>query len=95
MYVFDVLAYNEGRSSQAMRYLPEGGQLVLTDNGGLFGTAVRKPAYLRAAELELPGRLAARLETLTPESLARDLGDVLDERQRAAILARRDLLLGR
>ena len=95
MYAFDVLAFNEGRHSESMRYLPEGGQLVLTDNGDLFGTAVRRPGYLRDAELELPGRLAARLEALTPDVLARQLGDVLDEQQRAAILARRDLLLGR
>ena len=33
MYVFDVLAFNEGRQAASMRYLPEGGQLVLTDNG--------------------------------------------------------------
>jgi hypothetical protein len=95
MYVFDVLTYSEGRRSESMRYATEGGQLVLAESSGLFRTEVRKPAYLRNPTPEVPGHLGRRLEALTPESLARDLGDVLDGPQRAAILARRDLLLGR
>jgi hypothetical protein len=94
IYVFDVLTYNDGRRAESVRYVPESGQVVLADHDGLFGTAARKPGYLRDTALEVPGHLRQRLEALTPESLARDLGDVLPERQRTAILARRDLLLG-
>jgi hypothetical protein len=94
MYLFDMLAYGDSRSADAMRYT-DGLQLVLTDNARLFGTVAAAPPHLRNTEIRVPSYVAAKLEALTAESLAQALGDVLDQRQRAAILARRDLLLGR
>jgi hypothetical protein len=94
MYLFDMLAYGDSRSADAMRYT-DGLQLVLTDNARLFGTVAAVPPHLRNTEIRTPGYVAAKLKALTAESLAQALGDVLDQRQRAAILARRDLLLGR
>jgi hypothetical protein len=95
MYVLDALAHNEGRSAASMRYVPPSWQLVLTDNRRMFEIHRGLPVYLRTVAIEVPGGLAERLETLTEELLAQRLGDVLDERQRTAILARRDNLLAR
>ncbi len=93
MYAFDWLAGNPGRSRDEIRYVPEGWRLVLTGNRRLFGLGTDAPTYLRATRIEIPGRLGARLKNLSTELLATELGDVLDERQRGAILARRDRLL--
>jgi hypothetical protein len=93
MYVFDALAYNEGRSRQSVRYRRDGLQLVLTDNRRMFGTQSERPPYLRAQAIEIPEYLEARLASLTAEVLTERLRDVLTERQLAALLVRRDLLL--
>ena len=93
MYLFDVLAYGD-RSADSMRYT-DGLKLVLTDNARLFGATRAAPPYLRNTEVRTPGSVKAKLEALTADSLAQALGDVLDQRQLAAILARRDLLLER
>jgi calcineurin-like phosphoesterase family protein len=94
MYAFDVLGYGDSRSADAIRYT-DGLQLVLADNARLFAATTTMPPHLRNAEIRVPNYLAAKLAALSAESLAQTLGDVLDERQRGAILARRDLLLGR
>jgi hypothetical protein len=93
MYAFDVLAHNEGRAPAAMRYDAGSWQLLLTDNRGLFGTGTERPPYLRDARIEIPESLGTRLGQLDRAVLAERLGDVLDDRQRAAILERRDRLL--
>jgi hypothetical protein len=59
----------------------------------MFGTQSDRPAYLREARIEIPPYLEQRLESLSAELLAEKLSDVLGERQRAAVLARRDQLI--
>jgi hypothetical protein len=93
MYAFDVVAHNEGRSPASMRYSPDNWQLVLTDHRELFDTGTELPEYLREVRIEIPAYLETRLARLDAAVLAERLGDVLDERQLAAILARRDRLL--
>lgn len=95
MYAFDVLARNEGRSRDTMRYRPEDWALALTDNRRLFAPSVNPPQYLRDVPIEVPEHLAARLASLTEAELTERLGDVLDDARRRAILARRDRLLAR
>jgi hypothetical protein len=93
MNVFDWLAGNPGRMRDEIRFVTEGWRLVLTGNRRLFGLGTDEPVYLRTAQIEVPGYLGARLKALNAELLGAQLGDVLDERQRAAILTRRDRLL--
>lgn len=95
MYAFDALAANEGRARDAIGYRADSLQLVLTGNAALFGTRRDLPAYLRSAPIAIPPYLAAGLARLDAPLLEQHLGDVLDARQRAAILARRDRLLAR
>ncbi|HEX5047627.1 MAG TPA: metallophosphoesterase [Gammaproteobacteria bacterium] len=92
MYVFDSLARHEGRLPAGIRYEPSSWQLVLVDNRDSFGAGADLPKYLRDVRIDVPEWLASRLEQLDRAALAESMGDVLDERQRAAILARRDRL---
>jgi hypothetical protein len=93
MYAFDVLAGAEARPPSGARYMVPSWQLVLTENRRMLGTDPDPPAHLRGVRIDLPAGLAQRLAALTEETLAARLGDVLGERQRAALLARRDNLL--
>jgi hypothetical protein len=93
MYVFDVLAHNDERRPETMRYRRSDLALVLTNNEGLFGTATDMPLYLRQTRVEVSEYLATRLRRLDESSLAQALGDVLEASQRTALLARRDLLI--
>jgi hypothetical protein len=93
MYAFDMLTHNEGRTPAGMRYEPGSWQLVLTDNRALFGTSAEPASYLRDVRIEIPERLVTLLGRLDRAGLADQLGDVLDDRQRAAILTRRDRML--
>jgi hypothetical protein len=93
MYAFDMLAHNEGRTPAGMRYEPGSWQLLLTDNHGLFGTGAEPAAYLRDVRIDIPERLVMLLGRLDRAQLAERLGDVLDDRQRGAILTRRDRML--
>ncbi|HUQ50793.1 MAG TPA: hypothetical protein VM692_01145, partial [Gammaproteobacteria bacterium] len=95
MQVFDVLAHNDARTPETMRYGPADLSLVLADNEDLFGTATDVPDYLRRTSIEVSAYLAERLRMLDEPALARSVGDVLDEPRRAALLARRDRLLAR
>jgi hypothetical protein len=92
MYAFDALAHHDARSPESVRY-GEGLQLALTENTAAFGTRTDRPEHLRGVVIDVPPDLRARLSSLTPDVLDERLGDVLDQRQRAAILTRRDRLL--
>jgi len=93
MYVLDTLAYNEGRSSDEIRYTQPDWQLVLTGNRKLFDANGSKPRYLVNVPLTLPGRLAAELKALDMDQVKKKLGDVLDDKRLRALLQRRDILL--
>ena len=93
MYIFDILAYNEGREPEEIRYHRNNWQLVLTGNHRLFSTHNSRPGYLIRAPVTLPQLLAKRLKELDEDNLSKDLGDVLDARRRKALLKRIDMLL--
>ena len=93
MYVFDILAYNKGRTLEEVRYNPNEWKLVLTGNRNLFASKSSKPRYLRNAPVHLSANFISRLKLLDDEQLDDKLGDVLDRKRVRAILARRDLLL--
>jgi hypothetical protein len=93
MYVYDALIYNPGRPQTAMVYNLENWQLMLSDNGDTFGTKKGRPPYLREAPLTVNSYWKRALTELDDETLAANLGDVLDKRRIDALAKRRDLLL--
>lgn len=93
MYAFDVLIYNEGRSQQRMLYSPDSWQLVLVDHEDAFGRRSGRPRYLEAIEIEIGDAWVEALKSLDAATLEAELGDVLDERRRKALLERRDELV--
>jgi hypothetical protein len=93
MYVFDILAHNEGRSPLDMHYSRGDWQLVLTGNRKLLGTQSSRPAYLKSAPVQLSPTLAGKLKALDERTLKSALADVLDAKRRHALLKRRDELL--
>lgn len=93
MYVFDALIYNEGRSLQRMLYSPDKWQLILVGHDRAFSTKRGKPRHLQSLRLDIGNAWTAALASLTEEVLEQKLGDVLDKRQRRALLARRDKLI--
>lgn len=94
MYVFDALVHQDARTPESLRY-GEGLALALTGNRTAFGTRTDRPEYLSGVMIDVSPGLAARLSSLTADRLDEQLADVLEPRQRAAILARRDRLLGK
>lgn len=93
MYDFDILVHNEGRTPEEIRYTSGNWQLVLTGNHELFAARNGRPRYLKNAPVTLPDLLAGKLKGLDDDQLAAELGAVLDEKRRRAILKRRDVLL--
>lgn len=93
MYVYDALVYNPGRAQTSMVYNLENWQLMLNNNGNTFGTKRGRPPYLREAPLTVNSFWKEALARLDDETLAANLGDVLDQRRINALAKRRDLLL--
>jgi len=93
MYVFDALIFNEGRSLQRMLYSPDRWQLVLVGHDRAFSTKRGMPRHLQSLTLAIGDAWTSALTSLTEEVLEQSLGDVLDKRQRRALLARRDKLI--
>jgi hypothetical protein len=92
MYAFDALIGNEHRTRDRILY--DGSwMLLLTGHEQAFGTSKALPRHLRAPVPQLGPEMRRRLAMLDKDALAQALGDLLDERERGAILARRDLLL--
>jgi hypothetical protein len=91
MYAFDALIGNEGRTRERILYDGDW-MLLLTGHEQAFGN-VALPQHLRAAAPQLGQEMRRRLATLDKAVLAQTLGDLLKDRERSAILARRDLLL--
>jgi hypothetical protein len=91
MYAFDALIGNEGRTRERILYDGDW-LLLLTGHEQAFGS-VALPQHLRAAAPQLGQEMRRRLATLDKAALAQTLGDLLKDRERSAILARRDLLL--
>ena len=93
MYVFDVLIYNEGRTTQRMLYDPASWRLMLIEHDRAFARKKGRPKHLKTLSLEITDGWRRALVGLTDEVLAESLSDVLDSRRLRALQQRRDELL--
>lgn len=93
MYLFDMLLHNKGRKRNAMRYITNNMQLMLSDNARTLGTERSIPKYLKKVALSIPADVRQELVAMDLEMLKDLLGDVLDEKRLKAILSRRDQIL--
>ena len=94
MYAFDAVIGNEGRSPERILYDASDSMLLLTGHDRAFGTSNALPAFSQARPPRPGPELRRRLATLDATSLAQAVGDLLTDPERAALLARRDALLG-
>jgi hypothetical protein len=93
VYAFDGLIQNEGRTLDTIHHDRRTWRLASSGHQQSFGRSRTLPAYLSATPRRLPTGLAEAFERLDAASLGERLGDVLNDRQRQALLARRDLML--
>jgi hypothetical protein len=93
MYAFDILIYNEGRSTNRMLYSPDNWQLMLVGHERAFSTRKGRPGYLEPIVVELTPAWRRALERLTPELLEEEFDGILDSRRQRALLERRDEML--
>jgi hypothetical protein len=91
MYAFDALIGNQGRTNERILYDGDW-MLLLTAHEQAFGTGKALPSQLRTV-LQLGPEMRRRLSMLDKAALAEALGDLLKDRERSAVLARRELLL--
>jgi hypothetical protein len=91
MYAFDALIGNQARTNERILYDGDW-MLLLTGHEQAFGTGKALPSHLRTV-LQLGPEMRRRLAMLDKAALAEALGDLLKDRERSAVLARRDLLL--
>jgi hypothetical protein len=94
MYVFDSLIGNTGRTLDRVRYSADNYQLLLVGHDISFPTSGEKPEHLRSLDLTLSPTWVERLLSLSESYLEENFGDILDRRQRRALLERRDVILG-
>jgi hypothetical protein len=92
MYAFDALIGNERRTRDRILYSADW-MLLLTGHEQSFGTSKALPRHLGAPVPQFGSEMRRRLALLDKAVLTQTLGDLLDERERSALLARRDLLL--
>jgi len=93
VYAFDSLVGNEGRTASNLLYDTEDWRVLVTGHARAFGAARSFPAYLKDRPARPGVELRRRLAALDDAALARALGDLLSDRERKALLERRDLLL--
>ena len=93
VYAFDTLIGNDRRSPDSLIYDADAWTVFVTAHERAFETANALPSYLAARPPQPGPELRRRIAALNPEDLATLLGDLLDGRQRRAILQRRDRLL--
>jgi hypothetical protein len=93
MYVFDALAYNEGRTQQRMMYDKSTWSLILSEHDRAFTNKKGRPGHLKNVSLAVTAGWKSALGELTNEALQENFSDVLDKRRLKALAARRDELL--
>jgi hypothetical protein len=93
MYAFDALIGNEGRTRDRILYDAREWMLLLTAHERAFGTGKSLPGHLRGNVPQPGPEMRRRLALLDDASLKQALGDLIKDRERSAILARRDTLL--
>jgi hypothetical protein len=94
MYAFDALIGNQGRTRESILY-DEEWMLLLTGHGRAFGTGRTLPRSSQTLAQTPGAEMRRRLAGLDAATLERAVGELLGERERAALLARRDALLAR
>ncbi|MDP3613548.1 MAG: hypothetical protein Q8R98_17020, partial [Rubrivivax sp.] len=93
VYAFDTLIGNERRTPESLLYDADAWFVFVTAHDRAFGTTNTLPAYLASRPPSLGAELRRRITALDKPGLAASLGELIDEKGRAAILARRDRLL--
>ncbi len=93
MYVFDVLAYNEGRTQQRMMYDKSTWSLILSEHDRAFANQKGRPGHLDNASLTISAGWKNALAELTDEVLKENFSDILDKRRLRALASRRDELI--
>ncbi len=93
MYLFDALIFNPVRNPTVMLYSKDNWQLMLVNHDESFRNAKDRPPHLKNIPLEITNSWLDALNGLTDDALQKNLGDVLDKRQLAALTKRRDRLI--
>lgn len=93
VYAFDALIGNEGRTEERFLFDASEWLVLATGHDRAFNAGKIFPAYLKARPPAPGPELRRRLGRLDDASLTAALGDLLDSRERRALLARRDALL--
>lgn len=93
VYAFDTLIGNDRRTPDALLYDADDWTVFVTSHERAFGASNALPSYLAARPPQPGAELRRRIAALDSEGLATLFGDLVDERQRRAILQRRDRLL--
>jgi len=93
MTIFDMLAANNSRSAETIRYNLSTWQLMLIGHARAFTVSTSQSTRFKDGRVRLGRSWKAALQSLEPELLREQLGDVLDKRRIRALSKRRDLLL--
>lgn len=95
MYAFDLLLANSGRNTSNLSYRDPVSNIVLTQHAEAFSTSSRLPSGLQDGAITLLAGVETALARLTGETLQYLTADWLSDRQRRALIARRDELISR
>jgi hypothetical protein len=93
MYAFDALIGNQARTRERILYDATEWNVLLTGHDRAFGTSKALPSQHQARAPQVGPEMLRRLATLDASLLERTVGDLLNDRERSALLARRDALL--
>jgi hypothetical protein len=93
MYAFDAVIANQARTRERIVYDATEWNVLLTGHDRAFGTSKALSSEQQARAPQLGAEMRRRLATLDAQSLERTVGDLLNARERSALLARRDALL--
>ena len=88
MFVFDVLIYNEGRGGEDILYSLDWWQLMLVGHDSSFRAREGVPARLQGVPYEVGQAWRDAAASLSQETLAEALGDVLDDKRLKALAER-------
>jgi hypothetical protein len=91
--VFDLLILNPDRTTGDLLYTIPDWKLHLVDHSKAFGPTVGTPSHLENRRIAPDGELAARLASMSPESLHSELGSLLTQAEITALLVRADWIL--
>jgi hypothetical protein len=93
IYAFDTLIGNGGRTADSVVFDSDDWFVYASSHDRAFDSSRGLPVYLRARPPTPGAEVRRRLQALDASSLQAALGDLIDARERAAILQRRDTLL--